>query len=138
MSGINLVSLSGRVSRTPRRVRDPDGGEGHVYVFPLAVRGEEGLVFPYIVVSGSLPQFVTYDDGRKLHEQPLVTVVGRTRTRNLTRPLAEDLAAQARRAGAPEEVVAAIRQQLRDLGDLRTRRVVTEILAESVLEGGAW
>ena len=25
-----------------------------------------------------------------------------------------------------------------DLGDLRTRRVVTEILAESVLEGGAW
>ena len=138
MSGVNVVSLSGRVSQPPRRVRDPNGSDGQVHVFPLAVRGRDGLVFPHVVAAGPLPGFLTYDGGRKLHEQVLVTVVGRARTRNLTRPLDEALTSLARRAGAPEEIVAAIRAQLRGLTDLRDRRVVTEILADHILEGGAW
>jgi hypothetical protein len=56
-------------------------------------------VFP-VLVTDVLPKFVTYyNDGRKLHEQPLVTVVGRIRTRNLTHPLGKEVAAQARRGG---------------------------------------
>ena len=65
---INVVTLSGRVSRSPKRVRTPDGG-GHAYVFPLAVREEGEIVFP-IVVAGELPSFVAHWDECKLHEQP--------------------------------------------------------------------
>ena len=135
MSSINVVTLSGRVSRRPKRVRAP-GDDGYVFVFPLAVRDGGEIVFP-MVVAETLPKFVTYHAGRKLHQQPSVTVAGRARTRNLTRPLAEDLAAQARRAGATEETVAAIREHLGG-SELQARRVVTEILAERILEGGAW
>ncbi len=131
---INVVTLSGRVSRPPKRVQS---GDGYAYVFPLAVR-EEGdcLVFP-MVVADTIPEFVTYHTGRKLHEQPLVTVIGRTHTRNLTRPLADDLAAQARRAGAPEEIITALEEMLDKLG-LEARHVVTEIVVDSIHEGGAW
>jgi phage terminase large subunit-like protein len=132
---INVVTLSGRVSRSPKRVRAPEGG-GHAYVFPLAVREEGEIVFP-IVVAGELPSFVAHRDDCKLHEQPLVTVVGRVRTRNLTQPLPDDVASQAKRAGAAREVVAAVREHLADLG-LESRRVVTEIVAESIFEGGCW
>jgi hypothetical protein len=132
---INVVTLSGRVSRSPKRVRAPESG-GHAYVFPLAVREEGEIVFP-IVVAGDLPPFVAHRDDLKLHQQPLVTVVGRVRTRNLTQPLRDDVASQARRAGAAREVVAAVREHLTDLG-LQSRRVVTEIVAESIFEGGCW
>ena len=132
---INVVTLSGRVSRSPKRVRAPGNG-GHAYVFPLAVREDGEIVFP-IVVAGKLPPFVAHQEDRKLHQQPLVTVVGRVRTRNLTKPLRDDVASQARRAGADREVVAAVREHLAGLG-LESRRVVTEIVAESISEGGQW
>jgi hypothetical protein len=132
---INNVTLSGRVSRSPRRVRAPEYG-GYAYVFPLAVREGREIVFPIVVV-GDLPPFVTHRDDRKLHEQPLVTVEGRVRTRNLTLPLPDDVASQARRAGAAQEIVSAVREHLADLG-LESRRVVTEIVAESIHEGGCW
>jgi hypothetical protein len=132
---INVVTLSGRVSRSPKRVRAPESG-GHVYVFPLAVREGTEIVFP-IVVAGELPPFVAHRDDLKLHEQPLVTVVGHVRTRNLTQPLRDDVASQAKRAGAAREVVAAVQEHLAGLG-LQSRRVVTEIVAESILEGGCW
>ena len=132
---INVVTLSGRVSRSPKRVRTSERGS-HTYIFPLAVREEDEIVFP-IVVAGELPPFVAHRDDLKLHQQPLVTVVGRVRTRNLTQPLRDDVASQARRAGAAREVVAAIREHLTDLG-LESRRVVTEIVADSIFEGGCW
>ena len=132
---INVVTLSGRVSRSPKRVRSSEG-DGHAYVFPLAVREGKEIVFP-VVVAGDLPPFVAYWDECKLHEQPLVTVVGRVRTRNLTQPLTDDVASQARRAGAAQEAIAAVREHLTNLG-LESRRVVTEIVAESIHEGGAW
>ena len=137
---INVVTLSGRVSRSPKRVSlsraGTSGGGGHAYIFPLAVREEDEIVFP-IVVAGELPPFVAHRDDLKLHQQPLVTVVGRVRTRNLTQPLRDDVASQAKRAGAAREVVAAVRERLADLG-LESRRVVTEIVAESIFEGGCW
>lgn len=135
MSSINAVTLSGRVSRPPRRVRRIDGE--HLYVFPLAVRdGDDRLVFP-MVTAAELPPFVTYHPDRKLHEQPLITVSGQIRTRNVTRPLASELAALARRAGATNDLVAAIQDVLAHL-NLPARRVVTEIVAQVILEGGAW
>lgn len=135
MSGINAVTLSGRVSRSPRRIRGSNGG--YQYVFPLAVRdGDDRLVFP-MVTTTELPEFVTYHPGKKLHEQPLVTVSGKLQTRNVTRPLANELAALARRAGATHELIAAIRDVLAHL-NLPARRVVTEVVAQTILEGGVW
>jgi hypothetical protein len=132
---INVVTLSGRVSRPPKRVRAPADG-GHVHVFPLAVRQGNEIVFP-IVVTGEVPSFALYRRGHKLHEQPLVTVVGRVRTRNLTQRLTDEVAAQAKRAGVEQEALAAVREQLAGLG-IESRRVVTEIVAESIHEGGSW
>jgi hypothetical protein len=134
--GVNVVTVSGRVSRPPRRVRGGEVGE-HLYVFPIAVRQGNSLVFPVVVSPGPLPEFAAYHEGKKLHEQPLVTVVGRVCTRDLTQPLHEDLAAQARRAGASQELVSAIRETLAVL-DLKSRRVVTEIVADVIHEGGVW
>lgn len=132
---INVITVSGRVSRPVRRVR---GDGGHLYVFPLAVRdGADRLVFPVVVLAGPPPSFVAYHADKKLHEQPLVTVVGRVCTRDVTRPLADELAAQARRAGASQELVAAIRDTLAEL-PLTSRRVVTEIVAQAIYEGGVW
>lgn len=130
---INVVTVSGRVSRPLKRIR---GEDGYLYIFPLAVRERERLVFPIVVLSDP-PPFVTYHEGKKLHEQPLVTVTGRICTRNVTRPLAGELAALVQRAGATQDLIAAIRDTLAEL-DLPVRRVVTEIIAQSVYEGGVW
>jgi hypothetical protein len=142
MAGVNYATLSGRVSRPPRRVRIGGDGEDAPwgYAFPLAVRQRRGIVFPMVVVQGELPPFVTYHQGKKLHQQPLVTVVAaRLRTRNLTHGLAEDLVGQARRAGAGDEVAERLFDVLGDSG-LVARHVVTDLLVrpDQILEGGSW
>lgn len=140
----NVVMVSGRVSRPPRSVRDPKRKRGHVQVFPLAVReGDDEIVFP-IVVARTLPDFVTFKPKAPLHEQPLITVVGRLRTRNVTKDLAKEVTALARRAGVADDVIAALEQSIaaqgngEDEGTLEARRVVTEIVATSISLGGAW
>jgi hypothetical protein len=100
------------------------------------VRQGNEIVFP-IVVTGEVPPFALYRRGLKLHEQPLVTVVGRVRTRNLTQQLTDEVAAQAKRAGVEQEALAPVREQLAGLR-IESRRVVTEIVAESIHEGGSW
>jgi len=141
MAGLNRATLSGRVSRRPRRVRI--GGEGTAwgYAFPLAVREDNrNIVFPMVVVRGELPDFVTYHEGRKLHEQPLITIVAaQIRTRNLTLDLAEDLIRQARRAGAEEETIERL-SALMDGSGLVARHVVTDLLVQpdQILQGGRW
>jgi hypothetical protein len=132
---INNVTLSGRVCRLPKRVRAPENG-GHVFVFPLAVRERDRLVFP-VVVTGQLPPFVVHKDGLELDVQPLVTVVGRVRTRNLTRPLRDDVLSQVKQAQGAREAIAALWRQIEDRR-LLSRRVVTEIVADFIFEGGCW
>jgi len=140
MAGTNIAVLSGRISRTPKRVPNPRG-QGTVYVFPLAVRidGDEQLVFP-VIVTPELPRFCRYRPGRRLHHQQTVTVHGQVVTRNLTRPLHEAVAAQADRSGAPQATVDQLRTQIRSLadGELVARRVIVEVLAERIAKGGAW
>ncbi len=133
----NYVILSGRVSRPPQRVRI--GGEGSPwgYAITLAVRSTNGLVFPTVVVQGNLPPFVTYDPNAPLHQQPLITVVGQVRTRNLTLDLATEVVRLARRAGADQATVERLAAALNGSG-LVSRRVVTDVLADQILEGGSW
>lgn len=141
MTSVNQVTLSGRVSRPPQRVRVAGEDSPWGYAFPLAVRGDDGLIFPTVLVEGpTLPDCVTYRDGQKLHEQPLITIVGaRLRTRNLTLDLASDLARQARRAGADDELIEHLAALLDGCG-LLGRHVVTDLLArpEQILPGGHW
>jgi hypothetical protein len=137
MGSTNHVIVTGRVSRPPQRVRI--GGEGSPwgYALTLAVRTENGLIFPTAVVEGSLPPFVTYDPQAKLHDQILITVIGRIRTRNLTLDLATEVTRLAQRAGAGQEMVDCLTAALKG-SELVARRVVTDLLAEQVLEGGNW
>jgi len=126
---INIVTISGKISRPPKKV------QGN-YIFPLAVRDGNSIVFPVVILE-NLPPFVSYQTGKKLHEQPLVTVVGRVRTRNVTRPLATELAILAQRAGATQDLINAVEDLLNVL-NLESKRVVTEILVEKIMEGGTW
>jgi hypothetical protein len=89
------------------------------------------------VVTGQLPPFVVHKDGLELDVQPLVTVVGRVRTRNLTRPLRDDVLSQVKQAQGAREAIAALWRQIEDRR-LLSRRVVTEIVADFIFEGGCW
>jgi hypothetical protein len=93
-----------------------------------------------MVVARTLPEFVTFRPKALLHEQPLITVVGRLRTRNVTRDLAKEVTALARRAGVTDDVIAALEQSMAGQGDgeAEARRVVTEIVATSISLGGTW
>lgn len=133
----NHAILSGRVSRPPQRVRVGGQGSPWGYAVTLAVRTGNGLIFPTVVVEGDLPPFVTYDPQAPLHQQPLLTVIGYVRTRNLTLDLAQEVTRLARRAGADQETVERLAAIL-DGSGLVARRVVTDLLAQQILEGGTW
>lgn len=141
MANNNLVTISGRVSRQPRRIPQGEGGADAVYVFPLAVRvgpNRDELVFPEIVIRNVLPPFVKFRNQRKLHEQALITVIGEVHTHNLNLPLVDELVSLARRGEAPIEVIAALQDMADALDGCTTQRVVTEIVAVAVAEGGDW
>jgi len=133
----NYAILSGRVSRPPQRVRVGGEGSNWGYAVILAVRSANGLVFPTVVVQGNLPPFVSYEPGAPFHRQPLITAVGKLRTRNLTLDLATEVARLAQRAGADQETVERLTAVL-DGSGLVSRRVVTDLLADQILEGGTW
>jgi hypothetical protein len=141
MAGTNQTTLSGRVSRAPQRVRVGGDGTTWGYAFPLAVRSEQGIIFPMVVVEGEeLPEFVTYHADRKLHQQPLITIVAaQLRTRNLSSDLADDLVHQARRAGADDELAEQLAAVLGGCG-LTSKHVVTDLVVRpgQILEGGTW
>lgn len=129
---INYVVLSGKVSKSPQRVSSADNQVA--YVFPIAVRSP--LAFPVVTVTGQLPHFVYYQPGNPLTAQPTISVIGKIATRNLVWTAA-DLGRTLRKNGVDETVVD---QVLQLLGDIRIRRVVTEVIVrpELIFPGGEW
>lgn len=132
---LNHVVISGKVSKPPRRIQQEDGRV--VYVFPLATRTPR-MSFPVVTVEDTLPHFVTCYGDRSLTDQPTISLVGaRIVTRNVVFT-PEDVARMLRKGGADSDIISQLLEMLP--GDLRVRRVVTELWArpEDVLPGGEW
>jgi hypothetical protein len=143
---LNQIIVSGKPASPPRQITG--GRKAGKYLLVLAVQTPNTpkgvLSFP-IVVADELPECVLSCDYRdtKLEDRPTITVIGYLRTDNISLDLHEEVLRLARKANAPGKLLKRLDALLskaaeRANGNLRTRRVGTEIRAEQILQGGLW
>ena len=141
---LNQIIVSGKPASPPRQITG--GRKAGKYLLVLAVQTPDTpkgvLSFP-IVVADELPECVLSCDYRgSLQDRPTITVIGHLRTDNITLDLREEVLRLARKASAPGRLLqrldALLSKAAERSGNLRTRRVGTEIRAEQILQGGLW
>ena len=141
---LNQVIVTGKPASPPRQIIE--GRKAGKYLLVLAVQTPDApkgvLSFP-IIVADELPECVLSCDYRdtKLQDRPTITVIGYLRTDNITLDLREEVLRLARKANAPGKLLQrldALLSKTKQTGNLRTRRVGTEIHAQQILQGGLW